>query len=426
MLQYVAEVKTLKITAGILFYWLNEQGNTQHILHGADKEELTKIERYDKQRATQPGTLYLSPEADGMLCFCAHGKAPLSKTIIDGLKSKKQKPANEMFSALWIPGKPDAEWIYREWTHLLQLITDFLEKIASQEPIEQMMRSAEPILRSDFSLIDRDMYVIYGSSNISEKMFAKLGERYSDEIVESLIMSKDFHDVATRTKPFYYYMDLTEQWSYCINIREDDYYFARLVVNANEAEEKLPSGAEQITEILAEQITRMIIRGILKLQHNEEDPLHLLCAQIAEGNPPDAAKLREITTLRDLSSSVYQVMCLEPYKASGWETQMETTLPVAVRKLEQTWPGSCAIAAENKILWLVMHNGPIRTEERYAFYQQLLLFLRETVFRAGASTAFSDLTKIADAFDQLHFHFHLLAIVSGAAGNILEHSFCFR
>ena len=34
--------------------------------------------------------------------------------------------------------------------------------------------------------------------------------------------------------------------------------------------------------------------------------------------------------------------------------------------------------------------------------------------------------KGADTTERLHFHFHLLAIVSGAAGNILEHSFCFR
>ena len=91
MLQYVAEGKTLNITAGILFFLLSNKDDAQHILHGADRFELLRLQKYEGQKQTEAGVLYLYPEKMGALLFvcskrCAVSEESLKMLSLPGTK----------------------------------------------------------------------------------------------------------------------------------------------------------------------------------------------------------------------------------------------------------------------------------------------------------------------------------------------------
>ena len=398
--------KTLKITAGILFFILSEEDGAQHILHGADRVELLRLQKYEGQKQTEAGVLYLYPEKMGALLFVCSKRCAVSEESLKMLSHPGTKEAGWMntVSAAWIPKQKDisvlTERIFLAWNQFLQTQNEIMEK-AQGEDAKGVLDLSARFLKRQFALVDRDMFVMFETEGIARELRAKLGEGFSDEIVDELIMSKDFHDVATSEAPFYYYMESADQNCYCVNISPDGIYNARLVVHVNADESTLPSGAEQIADKLAGVLTQMVRNQTLKTYSNENELLHQLCGLIAEGEAVDPEEIRKAAAAFFRSASqTYQVFCLEPYKTSGWETQMETTLPVTVRKLEQEWPGSCAVAVGQQILWLATRPASVTADERYAFYQQLLLFLRETVFRAGASSAFAEVAQLSDAFDQ--------------------------
>nr|AHF24118.1 putative transcriptional regulator, PucR family [uncultured bacterium Contig1450] len=394
MLQYVAEGKILKITAGILFYWLSRKKETQHIAHKADRIEIRELQLYAGQKEAEPGVLYLLPGEGKSLLFCCGKKTSITK---EHIRNKK-----EGISLLKIntgPKEDAQDLLLREWNNLLKMANGMLEKILSQEDVADVMESAQGLLAEPFVLVDRDMQLLYGPASLAREMTESLGEGYSSEIIEELLMSKDFHNVAAQKEPFYYYMKITDQHSYCCNILVDDIYYARLVVNTKKGETRLESGAEQITEYLGEMIVRMIRSGALRLHQGQNDRRHVLLGQIADGMRPEKDEIRKAFG-HPSSEGRYQVLCLEPFKAVGWETQMETTLPVMMRKLEQTWPESVAATSGKQILWLIRHQAMDKAKDTYAFFQKLLILLRENVFRAGVSSFFSDITAIPDAFDQ--------------------------
>ena len=406
MLQYVAEVRILKITAGIQFFLLENEKGMQHFCHGADREELSRVQLYEGEKLAEQGILYLYPDKQGCLLIASRRKSAISEEKLKFFIKSGQANVGGMndFSICYLPEIKTAaaatEKILLTWNRYLQMQNEILEQ-AAQEDSKGVMDLAAQLLNRQFSLIDRDMFVMYETAGIMKTLREKLGEHYSEEIIEELIMSKDFHEVATSEAPFYYLMEGANQNCYCCNISPDGIYHARLVVHVKENEQQLPSGAEQISELLASVLTQMVRNQTLKTHSNENELLHQLCGLITEGIAVDPEEIRKAAaTFFRSTSQTYQVFCLEPYKASGWETQMETTLPVTVRKLEQEWPGSCAVASGQQILWLATRPAAVSADERYAFYQQFLLFLRETVFRAGASSAFADISQLADAFDQ--------------------------
>ena len=406
MLQYVAEVKILKITAGILFFLIGNENRMQHFCHGADREDLSRVQLYEGEQQAERGVLYLYPDKQGCLLMACRRTCAISEEKLKLFFRSSQTTVGGMndFSICLLPDAKTAaaatEKILLIWNRYLQMQNEILEQ-AAQEDSKGVLDLAAQLLNRQFTLVDRDMFVIYETAGVMKALYAKLGENYSKEIVEELLLSKDFHEAATSEEPFYYLMESVNQNCYCCNISPDGIYQARLVVHVKEDEEVLPSGAEQISEMLASILTQMVRNQTLKTHSNENELLHRLCGMIAESAFVDPQEIRNAAAAFFHSTSqTYQVFCLEPYKASGWETQMETTLPVIVRKLEQEWPGTCAIASGQQIFWLATRPATVSADERYAFYQQLMLFLRETVFRAGASSPFADISQLPDAFDQ--------------------------
>ena len=212
MLQYVAEGKTLKITAGILFFILESEDAAQHICHNADQTELLRVERYEGQKQAEAGVLYLYPEKSGCLLFVCSRKTAVSEERLNRLSHPGSRTAGWMdnVSVFRFPKTKSTsavtEKIFLAWNQFLQMQNEILEQAAAEDA-KAVMDLAAKLLKRQFALVDRDMFVMYETEGIANVLREKLGDGYSDEIIEDLIMSKDFHDVATSEEPFYYYME---------------------------------------------------------------------------------------------------------------------------------------------------------------------------------------------------------------------------
>ena len=71
-----------------------------------------------------------------------------------------------------------------------------------------------------------------------------------------------------------------------------------------------------------------------------------------------------------------------------------------IRKLEQTWRNSCAVFSGKKILWVINWTLSTETKTAYEFSQELMVLLRENVFRAGASSRFQNAALTSSAMKE--------------------------
>lgn len=400
----------MKITAGILFYLLDRYGEMQHICHGADRMRLSRFEHFRNQKETEAGVLYIYADKKGVLLFCGEKKYKPNYILMKALKETEGD-----FSSLWIPydnleggaeknahlADEVSEYVGQIWNYFTQIQNEILEAIINQEEIGSIMAKVRSLLRESFMVVDRDMLLLYQCPEIPEAFEAKAGENYAEELIEELLIAKEFHVVAKKTEPFYYRINMLELDNYCINILVDGYYYARLVVVVGDGKEQLASGAEQLSEYLAGVLVQMIRHGALQVQRSQEDLMHQLCYKVAGGiHPGHSEIMKAYASYGWEETDECQVLFLEPYNAVGWETQIENTMPVIIRKLEQTWPQSCAAFVGKQILWIVNHTQSEKTTGTYELGQQLMVFLRENVFRAGSSSCFRKAALLTSAYEE--------------------------
>lgn len=371
---------------------------------------LRRSEHFRNQPETEKGVLYIYADKKGVLLFCSEKKQKASQILMKALKE-----GSDSFSSLWIPyenlgedPKKNAhladeisEFITQIWNYFTQIQNEILEAILSQESVDEIMGKVLDLIRKPFVIVDRDMMLLYEHPDIPKLMTEAMGEGYQDEIMEELLMAKEFHEVARLREPFYYKMDSVDQGSYCINIVVDGYYYARLVVYVDKGEEKLSSGAEQITEYLETVIVQMIRSGVMKLHRSQNDQLHLICQSLLEGGKIKEADIKTaIAAYQWDEGDLLQVLCLEPHQATGWDTQVENTMPTMTRKLEQLRHNSCAVFSGKKILWVINGTASSGTKDDHSMTQELMVFLRDNVFRAGGSSTFTDPALLPSALKE--------------------------
>ncbi len=406
-------VFSMEITAGILFYLLGKDKDMQHICHGADHMELKSAELCRDSAETEEGVLYVYKDQRGVLLFAGKRKYNTSFILSNAFRDKGEsfstclipcdtgsnKAGEEMKAA--DPADEIMDDIRRIRYSFARIQNAILEDILEQEDIVTVMEKVRELLRESFTVVDRDMLLLYQCPDVPVILTGKLGESYAQELEEELLVAKEFHSVAKRTEPFYYRLNVLDLESYCINILVDGYYLARLVVMPKEGAVRLESGAEQLSGYLAEVLVKMIRRGGLKIQRSQGDLLHRICFQAAGGVRPEPDEIKKAVSAYGWSQGdVYQVFCLEPYNTEGWEMQVENTIPLITRKIEQTWTQSCAAYVGKQIFWIVNQTQQEKRTGKYELTQQWVVFLRENVLRAGGSSRFRNAALLAAAFKQ--------------------------
>lgn len=397
----------MKITAGILFYLLEKDAKAQHICHGADRMELSHLEHLDKQGEVKSGVLYIYADKNGVLLFCAKKKYKTSDVLANALKESK-----EAFSSIWIARKDTSKkttsnerfmsevtgQIEKAWNFFSQFQNEVLEGVVAQEKLETILDKAKTIFKTSYLLVDRNMELIYQPPDYQAMLQADIGDDYEEQIIDDLLIAKEFHEVATKKEPFYYFIKYLGYYAYCNNIIVDDIYYARFVVYTDNDKQTISSGEEQVAEYLAEILKKMIRMGSFSVSGNNDDQLHMLLQHIINGNEPGIVEISHAIEEHHWEEShLYQVICLEHFKTAGWETQIENTMPSMIKKLEQTGVQSCAVFSENKILWLINWTLSKSVHTPYEQGQQLMVLLRENVLRAGASSSFNNIRLIFSA-----------------------------
>lgn len=400
----------MKITAGILFYLLDRYDDMQHICRGSDRMALRHSEHFRSQPETEKGVLYIYSDKKGILLFCSEKKQKTGTILMTALKE-----SDASFSSLWIPygdlekdpkryahlADEVSEYIVQIWNHFTLIQNEILESILEPEPVDVIMRKVRSLLREPFLIVDRDVGVLYEHPDLPARLRAEIGDAYGEEIMEELLVEKEFHEVAKKTQPFYYNMTNLDISVYAINIRMDGFYYARLVVYTDAGKETLPSGAEQLAEYLESVIVQMIRNGVLQLQRSRDDSLHLFCQSLLEGVPVKPADLNTaVTEWQWDPQDSYQIVCLEPHRQTGWDTQVENTMPTMTRKLEQTLPHSCAVFSNKKILWLINDTKCGGGAYTHEITQKRMVLLRDNMFRAGGSSLFTGTDLFASALKE--------------------------
>ena len=373
---------------------------------------LERAEYLRDQTEIESGVLYFRAEKEGVLLFCAEQRYPVSVLLKNHFRETKA-PA----SSLRVPyddstigldetraaGAAERIFVYTAhvWNAFTQMQNEILELILSQKSIEEIMKKVQVLLRRPFIIVDRNMLSLYQHPDIAVLMKEELGENYAEEIMEELFLAKEFHEAAKKRDPFYYWMNNVEEGSYCINIVADGYYYARLVVYLDKGSHTLSSGEEQIAEYIATVIVQMIRSGTMQLHYSDKDLLHTFCHRLLDGHQPDVSEIcAAVESYHWEMNHRYQVLCLEPYHAVGWDTQIENTMPQMTGKLEKLWKDSCAVFSGKHILWILYLPLSEGADSVYERSQKLMVFLRENVFRAGASSYFRDASLFASAMKE--------------------------
>lgn len=293
-----------------------------------------------------------------------------------------------------------AELLNEAWQGLSSWENDLARLILQHAPLEVILSHGRKYLLHEYMLVDRDMNVLYSTPGYGaelageEEGSAEGAAHLSAELIQSLLVRKDFHEAAQETEGFYFYSYHSEASLYCENIFHFGQYYARLIARLREGESALPPGEAQLFGVFARYIELFFQNDLRNTDRHQNDLLHQLCRALYAGETPDASLVQmALPPYRWKPDHQYRVIILEVYQQKEWHTQMEIALPFLVRQLEQQWPDSCAVSLGDRILWLV--NFTLTDQE--SFFSRFSVFIRENVCRAGVSGDFSPILLLQSA-----------------------------
>ena len=299
---------------------------------------------------------------------------------------------------------------------LLEWDARMCDDILRRAPVKDILSRGKLFLSGYYTLVNREMIVLY-SSPVKEKPHFpvfRTGERLSDEIINELMMQKEFHDAANFETSFYYREAYSDVISLCHNIYINGQYFARLLLILPEGREKLSEGEEELFAHFAERIEQMYqTRAGFFNPLNGMDQIHRICQSAIAGEPADPLSTGyTLNQIQWKSNHLYVVCEFRFFSGSDWNAQLETALPYLVNALEQEWVCCRAFVLENVVLCVVnlsafsvIHGNTGRFDSSRLlkeFCREIGVFVREHACQAGISSVCSSFSKLKEAAQQAH------------------------
>lgn len=390
------------MTSSALFYLLSRKYSLSGAALRSANAPVRRVRILRSGDPTQPDTLYVC----GRWADAVPAEPVRGSVLFCGCRGAEETP----------PFFPEADYACLEgtldetaafealveaWTETFDWNARMADAILRREPPETVLSIAEEFLSRYWALIDRDMNALHIAGAPFDGMVLKPGERFPEDNVQALLVRKDFHDAAFKREPFYYYDHYTDKDALCLNIFVDGQYYARLVAPLDQVGQKPDLGEEQLFRVAAARIEEAFQHSMhLRLRH-QNDELHRLCRAMILGEGP-----AEDTAAGILRKSgwqprhLYAAIRLSFFCESGWDTQLEMTLPYLCRELERQWSQSCAIISGREVLWVVNRSLSGVDSDSHAFYQALASFVRDNVCSAGVSAGFSDFSLLPYAMSQ--------------------------
>ena len=300
------------------------------------------------------------------------------------------------------------EYLTDAFTRCFTWENELFTRSMKRQSAAELCRCFVKVFPHTFALIDSDMNILYATSGYVRYISGRDPSATDipwgalpDAQVQYMMLREDFHLVASKKEPFYYYEDFNDVNCFCRNIFIDGKYYARLVCHLDKDTEALLPGEEQLFEIFCCNLEDYFQNGLARISRHQNDPLHnLFRAMISDGNAGTADQESVLARYNWASSHTYIVIKLHFFSEDRWNAQLETTLPYLVRQLEHTWNHSCALSQGQEILWIVNLNLSEADTDSHSFYQQLAFFVRDNVCIAGVSSRFQDISLFPSAVHQ--------------------------
>lgn len=287
---------------------------------------------------------------------------------------------------------------------LLQIFHEFLQQenellLATLDPTrsEDVFRFASKWFPWEYSIVDIDMRLLYRSDNLY-KITGSNKNRIPAESIRELILSREFHEAAKKTDVFYESMNFNNATAFARNIMHEGRYAGRVVMFLPEPLLSAPPGAEALFRFYTDCVTESL-RRIGKLSTRpQNDPLRSLVTSLFNALPVPKQGTGEI--LKQAGWEIhhqYSVIIFRFLANTGWDAQLETTLPYLADELENGWPHSCAVNTGEEINWVINLTLSEADISRHGFYQQFAAFIRDHVCMAGVSSVFQDISMLSEA-----------------------------
>ena len=387
------------ITAGILFYLMGRNCSVNQFLYGADLCELSHSESVFNG-FLKAGVIYILEDNGKSFAAVSSAEMRIStdelKELVRGGHSDGRYADELSLVTIDLPLYSAFLYINSTMLYFLNEQNRLLERMMKNSEAREILDSASGFTGLEFSLVSRDMLIMYETPFLQKMVMHSRPDRYDDEITEELLMSRSFHDAAGKKDGFYYYLSDPTQKSYCHNIFLEGEYFARLLVFIFGEEKTISHGAEQLAEYLSELCVALADSGKLRLHRNQHDQMHKVLRTIVLGDAvPGTELIQAQLSYGWKEKDRLQLTALRVFSDQGWNTQFETSLPVVLRKLEELIPESCAVSDGKDVFWLVNHT--VSEKRKTDHISQLNIFIRENACKAGLSPVTDDITELTSA-----------------------------
>lgn len=374
----------MKITASLLFYALTKSDLKLQITWGSDRIDLEELCVCDPSETERPQGPYLYIQDHRLFTPEIHGSVCIAQTDL---------PDRELGSI-----------VLQIWNQLLSWENTLYRLLLTPSPVEKLFSQGQEYLHPHYTLVNQNFLpiLVSPSMHLSPALTYAPNSHslvFREELINALLLRKDFHEAANFKKPFYF-ENPPEGNCYCQNIFIHEQYYARFVMILDKDETRLSPGEEQLFAIFTSCLQKYFQKQIQLLYQSPSDILHQICHTLTSGDSVSPQFLENTLSQTGWKSSdLYVTTELQFFEESGWKSQLELTLPYLAHKLELEWPQSCTLIEKDKLLCFInlTRTNPDEENRFSDFCKKLALFVRENVCTAGVSSVFQDFTKLHDS-----------------------------
>ena len=275
----------MNVTSEILFFLYSDKYPLIQEHTGLLNQSVTSIRRLVPGEEPDKEALYiltvdeLKPIEDDeryrhLLFVAPKGKLPPKKSL-QKLKNKNYAVTDAFYTT------------YELQNVLLSIFHDLLRQenellLAAMDPAraEEVFAFGTKWFPWEYSIVDIDMRLVYRTDNLHIVMGGEKVDRIPAESIESLILSKEFHDAAKKEDVFYQSMTFNELTAMARNILADHQYAGRVVMFLEEPKKKAPAGAEELFAFYTDCIMEALRRSGRLSTRPQNDPLRGLCRSL--------------------------------------------------------------------------------------------------------------------------------------------------
>lgn len=290
---------------------------------------------------------------------------------------------------------PGINGVYLDGVHSLSQILNLLHEIfrdyerwefalfySGEMSLDTILELAAPVLHMPMTIINNEFRFV-AKNSLYASLFPE--EFLKREEIDSVIWEEDFRECIHRKGIFHYYSESVGKDMLCFNIVINNRFYARLLASIERP------GYEKIQERLYERLARCVEYAF---ENQKETPYR-------------SVRSREFYEAINLLLDGKQVQDLFILSQNGWMQDddyqvivlrfsryfpVEEGLQYLYRQLQKIFPECCVLERDRD--FVCVRNQRVEKKDDYDFRENLAVFLRENVAKAGVSLSFRDVRKM--------------------------------